>query len=151
MSYSHETICKYLNWKAYTLRIAGWFPSQHVLHQLCRKRWWGHLQVNLQTKPVIYQHFHNKQLFFPTVPPLQTCLCNTTERLAGSLSAAIIYQAVRAYAIAMHPQCPAIVGPFIPWAAWFCISHSWKVPWDCWCQRFFKKNPQTWQEMRCEK
>lgn len=141
MSYSHETICKYLNWIAYTLRIAGRFPSQHVLHQLCRKRWWGHLQVNLQTKPVIYQHLHNKQLFPNSSSSSDMLMQCCIERSAWTLSTAIIHQAVRAYAAAIHPHCPAVLGPFIPRPAWFCIPHSWKVLWECWCQEIFQKGP----------
>lgn len=85
MSYSHEALCKYLNWTAYTLRITGWFFS-HVLLQLCRKRWWGHLHVNLQTKPVIHQHFLNKELFpnRPSSPNILIQCC--VERTAWTLS-----------------------------------------------------------------
>lgn len=85
MSYSHKTICKYLNWTAYTLRITGWFFSQ-----LCRKRWWGHLHVNLQTEPVIHQHFLNKELFpnRPSSPNILMQCC--VERSAWTLSTARI-------------------------------------------------------------
>lgn len=120
MSYSHETICKYLNWIACTPRIAGRFPSQHALHQLCRKRWWGHPRVNLQIKPLVYQHFRNKQLF-PNGSSSSDMLMQHCGRSVGTHSTATIYHAVRAHAVATPPQRPAVIGPFIPQAASFCI------------------------------
>lgn len=88
MSYSHETIFKYLNWTAYTLRITGQFSSQRVLLQPCRKRWWDHLHINLQTEPVIHQHFLNKQLF-PNSPSSPNILMqHCVERSAWTLSTA---------------------------------------------------------------
>lgn len=144
MSYSHEAICKYLNWTAYTRRITGWFFPQHVLLQLCRKRWWGHLHVNLQTEPVIHQHFFNKELFPNRPSSLNIFSCNAVLKGQPGPSPLPEYQVVRVCAASTHLQpVPCHTWASIPWAASFHTPHSWKVHQKC--QRFHKKCPQMWQ------
>lgn len=138
MSYSHEANCKYLNWTAYTLRITGWFFPQHMLLQLCRKRWWGHLHVNLQTEPIIHQDFLNKELFpnRPSSPNILMQCC--VERSVWPLPE---YQAVRACAASIHPQpCLAHLSHEQPHST--LLTHG-KCPRSV--RDFTKKSPQMWR------
>lgn len=146
MSYSHETICKYLNWTAYTLRIAGWFSSQHVLLQLCRKRWRGHLHVNLQTEPVIHQHFLNKELFPNGLSSPNILMKRCAERSAWTLSTARI-SSTQSSCCTNPPPAHAL--PHLGH-----LSHEQphstplthgKCPGSV---RFFKKYLPMWQEVR---